>query len=327
MSSTLVASAEATDLEEGPLDAGAFFYQWLKNSSLIPSATSATLRGQFAKGDQISVEVTATDSGGEQSESKKSDEIPIQNSPSTAPMVRFPAGAPTTPVTLTPEITRGTDLDGDLIIVRISWFFKKPGETEFTKQTDLEGSSTAGPRIPKGTVVKVEVVSNDEEIDSPPATTAFTIANVLPSIGTLGRRRVRENKAFSIPIRVADADGDPVIVGVLVVSLGMFAAFQIQDAAADHSSLSCLVKIDKIYLTVAYIRSDGPTGKTRMKNTTCLNCITSIEHAHMQREYEMVIDAEYHYKHRYLGSSSWSYCHAHCKTLYPKRWATVLCGV
>ncbi len=202
VTSTLKASATGSDPEDGPLQPSAFSYQWLKNGSLIPGATGTTLKGQFKKGDKIAVQAIATDSGSKQSPPKVSGEVTIQNSPPAPPTVNFPAGPFTTLNTLTPTITPGTDLDGDAVVVRISWLFNG------TKQNNLEGKSTAGPGIPKGTKVKVEAVSNDGTLDSTPASVEITIANLAPVVGEIGQKQGREREKFSIPIPGTDADKD-----------------------------------------------------------------------------------------------------------------------
>ncbi len=131
-----------------------------------------------------------------------SSEVTIQNSPPAPPTVNFPAGPFTTLNTLTPTITPGTDLDGDVVVVRISWLFNG------TKQNNLEGKSTAGPGIPKGTKVKVEVVSNDGTLDSTPASVEVTIVNLAPVVGEIGQKQGREREKFSILLPVIDADKD-----------------------------------------------------------------------------------------------------------------------
>merc|ERR1711964_282570 len=144
-------------------------YQWFKNESPIPGATGVMLfnddlsdEDQFVKGDRITIEVSTVKDLGGQIGMGSSSPIAIGNSPPSVEIV-FPPEPLTTLNSLTPAFIL-EDPDGDTSdLVRISWFFKLPGETVFQRQEALEGSSTIGPGIPKGTVVKIEVVANDGE--------------------------------------------------------------------------------------------------------------------------------------------------------------------
>ena len=101
------------------------------------------------------------------------------------------------------------------------------------------------------------------------------------------------------------------IIGLLAVGLGNYAVFQFQEAEADHSSISCVVKIDRIFHRARVILSMGFTGGEGSSFTTCVECSGGQPKMHKTKEYEMEIDCEDHYKHRWPWSSSWSDCHIH----------------
>ena len=213
-SSTLsVASASATDREDDTVAIDQNTYQWFKNGSPIPGATGVTLQGQlgpaspFVKGDRIQIEVRTVPDRGGQIGAGSSNLITIRNLP-PSPGIVFPPEPLTTLNSLIPTFIL-EDPDGDdSDLVRISWFLKLPGETVFQRQEALEGRSTIGPGNPKGTVVKIEVVSNDGQDDSEPVSVEITIANAPPTVLEIGEKEGRENRPFSVPIPVTDADAE-----------------------------------------------------------------------------------------------------------------------
>lgn len=116
------------------------------------------------------------------------------------------------------------------------------------------------------------------------------------------------------------------VVIVLTVGFGMYALFQVDNAAADHSSLSCLIKLDRIYHRVSTVVSSTFTGNTRTKLTNCPECQGMSRNYHAEKQYNVEIDQEEWYKHRWPWSSSWSECHIHTFTTFDKPWFTVPCG-
>ena len=104
------------------------------------------------------------------------------------------------------------------------------------------------------------------------------------------------------------------VVGVLVVGLGIYGAFQVQEATANNSSSSCLIKIDKISATVlTAVHYDGYTGNERWSSpTTCYVCAGFYPPAkHREAEYKK--DYNYYdvWKHRWPWSTSYDHCHTH----------------
>ena len=115
------------------------------------------------------------------------------------------------------------------------------------------------------------------------------------------------------------------IVGVLAGGFGMIAAFQVDDAAATHSSLSCLIKEHRPAGTT-YSYSDTLTGSTRTVNTNCSNCPGQPKKNHTQVEVKTTTYTHNHHEHKYIWESTWSYCHAHVSSSWHYWWLTVLCA-
>lgn len=116
------------------------------------------------------------------------------------------------------------------------------------------------------------------------------------------------------------------IVGFLVAGLGLYVAFQVQDAEATHSSLTCLIKQHRPAGTT-YSYSNTPTGNTRTKNMNCSDCRGQPKKSHTQHEVLSTTYTHDHHEHKYIWESTWSYCHAHVwASSWSYIWVTQHCG-
>lgn len=115
------------------------------------------------------------------------------------------------------------------------------------------------------------------------------------------------------------------VVGVLVVGLGRYGAFQVQEATANDSSASCLIKDDRIAESVVYLTSSQVLA-TRQKEVHCLNCPGTQKKKHTQEKVLVHWDVEEWYEHSWPWSSSWDHCHIHDTTAAAIFWETIPCG-
>lgn len=119
------------------------------------------------------------------------------------------------------------------------------------------------------------------------------------------------------------------VVGFLVVGLGLYAAFQVQEAEATHSSISCLVKEHNILSSSSItVTGSSYTGKTRIKKKIkCGDCYgTPWPPAdHVQNQKIIYFDYVIDYEHRY-PFGAWSFCHTHSGSSSREQWVTVRCG-
>ena len=117
------------------------------------------------------------------------------------------------------------------------------------------------------------------------------------------------------------------VVGVLVVGLGMYGAFQLQEVEANNSSWSCVIMVDRIYLSTSVLLGSSYTGKTRTRETNCFNCRRAPRtYKHTQKEKVSSHSYAHHWEHRWPWSSSWSYCHIHTGISSRVDWKTVRCN-
>ena len=117
------------------------------------------------------------------------------------------------------------------------------------------------------------------------------------------------------------------VVGVLVVGLGLYARFQIQEAEATHSSWSCVFKTHDIVSHMKHSTFNHYTGLQRTKLTTCSNCEPCYPSSY-HTQYEAVFDytESTTYKHRYLWETYFDHCHTHSDTGTENIWLTAICN-
>jgi fibronectin type 3 domain-containing protein len=153
-----------------------YVYQWTKNGSDIPGATSATLdlstAGNGDKGDAITVSVSASD-GSASSTPLTATAVTIVNAAPNA-TVALPSSIGTDGV-LTASATK-SDADGDTVTLTYVW--KVNGgvvrTTSTSATTDSLDLSAAG-NGDDGDTVSVEVTPNDGTVDGTPASDSTTV--------------------------------------------------------------------------------------------------------------------------------------------------------
>ena len=96
------------------------------------------------------------------------------------------------------------------------------------------------------------------------------------------------------------------VVGVLIVGLGMYGAFQPKQAQA-HCSTTGLV----------HDYYDWKIGRTQTtldswnETTNCSRCPGYPASKHKKKEVEFKKKGRWIYKHRWFWSSNWDHCHSH----------------
>jgi hypothetical protein len=208
---TLTATiAGFSDPDGDPL---AYHYEWFRNGTLIPGATTNTLNlalpGNGDLGDRIRVEVYATDGRGAASD-PASAKITVANTAPTAGTVSTrPVPAATT------DLLRATpngfaDLDGDELTYSYQWFINNtavPGATSST--FDVAG------RVQLNDRVDVDVRASDGKGGTSPVARGgqvITSTNATPLDGTvtLTPQEPRTNQVLTAtPSGFRDPDGDP----------------------------------------------------------------------------------------------------------------------
>ena len=118
------------------------------------------------------------------------------------------------------------------------------------------------------------------------------------------------------------------VVGILAVVFGMYAAFQPEEAKADHSSLSCLIKDDRIFLSVSTSTGWNYTGRNQIRSSIkCPDC-SSLPggRRHKQKQVITYYSNFISYEHRYLWETTFTFCHTHFTRSSSLSWETVRCG-
>ena len=110
------------------------------------------------------------------------------------------------------------------------------------------------------------------------------------------------------------------VVGFLVVSLGMYAAFRPQQAEAHCSTVGRVHD----YYDWETGKSRTATGNEQIVKTTCSRCTYPVSD-HKQIEIEERTHYVRIYKHRWFWSSNWDHCHSHKHSIGIPFWYTVLC--
>ncbi len=118
------------------------------------------------------------------------------------------------------------------------------------------------------------------------------------------------------------------VVGILVVGLGMYAALQHEEAEAIHSSISCLAKEhDILPSSSTTVTGSSYTGQTRRTSTYCFSCYACPKpRSHKQKRKIIYFDYRIDYDHRY-PFGSWSFCHTHFGSSSREQWVTETCGL
>ena len=125
------------------------------------------------------------------------------------------------------------------------------------------------------------------------------------------------------------------IAGVLVVGLGLYIAFQPEEAEATHSSLLCLFRLHRVSGTSHFATTMGSTGRTfPIHGVTCSRPGCKTRKTHTYKEYKQKNYTFTDYEHASVYSTStppylalsWSYCHMHTSTSYSTYWKIERCA-
>jgi hypothetical protein len=176
-------------------------YQWLRNGSPIPGANGPTLGGEsLRKGDFISVQVWAGQSGGE---GVKSDAVVIGN---TAPVVEW-VGITPNPATSSSTleaVAKGTDRDQDQLTYAYRWLVN--GETVVGQnESSLDkGYFRRGDRVQAAATPFDGTEWGKETVSQP-----IVIKNSPPMIVSMAPERL-ESMSYRYAVKAEDVDGDPV---------------------------------------------------------------------------------------------------------------------
>ncbi len=117
------------------------------------------------------------------------------------------------------------------------------------------------------------------------------------------------------------------LIGTLTVSLGMYEAFQIDNAEATHSSWTCIFKEHKSAGTVTYSATE--TIATGTSTTNCPECSGQPAKKHQTEQKQVYIITAEVWRHKSISGNTWSSCHNHelSKALSGSPfWVTIHCG-
>ena len=183
---TLTASVSGFSDPEG--DPIAYHYQWLRNGTEIPGATSSTLdlslAGNGDRGDVVRVEVYASDNHGAASDAATRNTTVADTAPTSGTVTVAPANPSTNDVVR--AVRNGfADIDGDTISYRYQWFRNGSAIAGATNRTLDLGAAGNGDQ---GDLIEVEVIADDGHGGSSPVVrngTSITGTNAAPVPGTV----------------------------------------------------------------------------------------------------------------------------------------------
>lgn len=161
--STILTEVDAFDPDDDRLT---FTYSWFVDGERLEDvAGSRLLPGNFARGQDIYVEVVAND-GELDSTPRRSNTIGVINSPPTAPRVSVDPGAPNDIENLQCIIvSQSTDADGDPISYRFEWYVDGVRSTSVLTTVYL-GDTTPARATRPGQSWECVVIANDGLEDS-----------------------------------------------------------------------------------------------------------------------------------------------------------------
>ncbi len=206
---TLTATPSASDADGDTLT---YSYLWKKNGAVIAGESASSLDlsklGNGDKGDQITVSVTASDSGST-SPSLTSDAVTVQNSAPLVSGVSIDQASPKTNQTLSFSVGTLTDADGDTLTPSYQW--KKNGQALVGQTGATLDLSVAG-NGDKGDIISVVVMTSDGTASASSESPAITVANTpfsFTSLSITPSSPRRQDILRAVPV-TSDPDGDPV---------------------------------------------------------------------------------------------------------------------
>ncbi|BCM89340.1 hypothetical protein IAD21_01186 [Abditibacteriota bacterium] len=201
-----------------------YTYQWYKNNNILSGETNQTLDlskpGNGDKGDAITCVVTASDSSGNSSTPRTSDEVIVQNSAPVVTSAVINHKHPLTYYTLTAG-AKTSDADSDLLTLTYQWNKNgQPisGETNPTLDLNASGNGDDGDNIS----VTITAHDNNTPIaDSAPVTSdSVPIGNIAPKILYLrplnASNKVGDKRLFSMQVKDENEVGDIVDMVLLI---------------------------------------------------------------------------------------------------------------
>jgi hypothetical protein len=198
----LRATASGTDADG---DAVNFTYQWSRNGTAVPGATSATLdlAASGDRGDLITVRVTASDGHGGIATADAA--ATVANTGPSAPTLVLSTTAPTTN-----EVLRATasssDADGDLLVYGFAYYVNErfvwhSGYTSGSVSFDLSLPNWGD----RGDAIRVVVVATDGSAESPWSEVSAAVAMTVDV--TLSDTTPTTRDTLTAMARVADPSG------------------------------------------------------------------------------------------------------------------------
>jgi len=185
-----------------------YTYQWYKDGAVQSSLTTDTVpAANIALGEVWRCVVTPSD--GTVSGPSAENQVTIQNSAPTPPMVDVTPNSPTTADDLVCNvITQSTDADGDTVTYTYQWY--KDGEL----RSSLTGSTVPGTGTAKGQVWKCVVTPSDGVVSGASGEDEVTIQNSTPTAPvvtvTPDKPGTKDDLVCGMTTQSTDADGDTV---------------------------------------------------------------------------------------------------------------------
>lgn len=177
-------------------DTAQYIYQWSING--LPSASSSSISGVFAKGDLLSCQVTPFD--GNAFGNSVSNSISIINSAPEIFDLTLSPSTPNTNDTITVTID-AVDADSDTITYTYDWMING---NSVSSSTSLDYSLTT-----QGDDVSVEVTPSDGSNPGSPYTSAtVTVVNAAPVINSIGVSPISPNNRDTLTCSMVASDSD-----------------------------------------------------------------------------------------------------------------------
>jgi C1A family cysteine protease len=236
-------------------DAITYTYQWYKDGALQKTKTTTALSDKLtsastAKGEVWECVVTPND--GTLDGPSDEDQVTIQNSPPTAPVVDVRPHMPFTTDDLTCTITiPSTDPDGDAITYTYQWY--KDGGLQKTTVTTALSDTVSSASTSRGEVWECVVTPDDTFIEGASDDDQVTIQNSRPTAVavdiTPGMPFTTDDLVCTIITQSTDADGDAITYNYQWYKDGVLQKTMMTTALSDTLS-SALTAKDEVWQCV-----------------------------------------------------------------------------